>query len=172
MRKFVSFGYKIDYDKEIAEDEKNIAHYDSPIMRAISQSLTREEEASIKSGQRFEADIWLWYSERLLPERARILGLSQEDVEILASQMAEDWPDWVEKNPWVAALAEEGEGARRAEGPTYHAASGSFRSPRVREILGPLENMDVLTEDHRVALLKKAKTSLSRHKRNKEKFES
>jgi hypothetical protein len=50
MKRFSPFGYKIDYDKAIAEDQRQIDLYDSELVRAISAALTEEEVGWMRQG--------------------------------------------------------------------------------------------------------------------------
>ena len=75
------WGYAIDYAAAIAEDDRVIALYDGPVMRAMSAALTDEEQRWILDGVALDvADFVLAAPET----RAALLGLTNVDVADLA----------------------------------------------------------------------------------------
>ncbi len=133
---------KINYDESIAEDERCIAMYDSETARAISASLTSDEINWISQG-------YLWHGPRFAlhnVERAgRIFRLTPEDLAYLAARMDEQVPGLpaIPPHGWYA---------------------------RGDEIQKRLEYVVVMPEEKRAAAVKRAKTDLARHRRNKVKF--
>lgn len=155
MRPRPQWGYKIDYDKAIALDQAEIDQLDSSLARAVSASLTSEEIAWMKRSGGHDAYAWLWFSPELIERRARLLGLSDRDLAILARRIMVD--AYREVDAWIVEYAER-----------IPAGSSYYRESDV--LLKQLEDVPVMLEELRSKLVKKAKASLSRHKRNKEKF--
>lgn len=158
MRPRPRWGYKIDYDKEIAVDQAEIDQLDSSLARAVSASLTSEEIAWMERSGGYDAYAWLWFSPELAPRRARLLGLSERDLVVLAARIVSDAYGPMDKvDAWIIEYAD-----RLPKGSSYYRESDA--------LLKQLEDVPVMREELRSKLVKKAKASLSRHKRNKEKF--
>jgi hypothetical protein len=145
MKRFSPFGYKIDYDKAIAEDQRQIDLYDSELVRAISAALTEEEVGWMRQGYHVSAFTFLLGAHDTLNEaRLAILGVSLDDLG--RALFSADIGSQYEVRPqtreeWAAADA----------------------------LRARLEAIPVLEEAHRVKHLKHAKTALSRHRRNQAK---
>ena len=162
-----SWGYAIDYDKEIAEDERELALVDGPVARAVSASLDDVELGHLRAGYVYDRCMWLWYKPQLLAERAAVLGLSEDDLAALALHVEDEYASQTEKAPdWVAAYA-----ARihdRWSSPEARAAWAAAwrRGQAIRETLSE----PALAEDRRKAYASKVKAQLARHRRNKIKY--
>lgn len=148
----VQWSYALDYDKEIANDEAAIALYDGPVTRAITASLDDVERAFKGQTGYYDAFSWLWYKPELVISRAAILGLSDDDLCALAR-----YQDTGREPEHVQAYSD------RCTREVYARA-------RVPMLVKRLEEVQVLLEDERLKLLKKAKTARARHIRNKAKY--
>jgi hypothetical protein len=154
------WGYAIDYDKEIALDEAEIARLDHPVARAVSASLTSEEIDWIESKRYAYTPIdWLWYRPELLRERAAIVRLSPRELELLAALRMDDVTAGHEASSWISSYAE----SVLEESSWYREAAALGK--QFENLVG--EN--IISESRRATLLKKAKSDLSRHRRNKAK---
>ena len=134
------FGYTIDYDKEIAQDERELR--DLEAIAPISRSLASEERTALQNGYAVGLS-WILFPTGTPspdPERLSLLDLTPEEAAGLATLF--DIPG----------------------------ADGSYRlgetvNKRLHERFGSwLDNL--LTEEQRVAQTKKVKARLARHKRN------
>ena len=126
MRSRSQWGYKIDYDKEIAIDQKEIEQLDSSLARAVSASLTAEEIAWMKRSGGHDAYAWLWFSPELIERRARLLGLSDRDLAVLAARIEADAPPYQKIDAWVSEYAD-----RLPKGSSFYRESDASRSPVV-----------------------------------------
>lgn len=140
------WGYAIDYDKEIVEDERRVAMYDSEMAKAIAASLTPEETA-YRSLTWWD---WLFYKPESVSVRSAIVGVHDEELPglILINDLG-SLPEWMVQ---IEDKRKPGDAAR------------------AREIAKRLDAIEILSEELRVKLLHKAKTDLARHRRNKEKY--
>lgn len=140
------FGYAIDYAKAIAEDERVIAYLSSP-GAALIGPVADAHLAEYGSPARSILD--LCYVDRTLGAK---LGISDAALRGMAA-----WADWQEE-PWGAG-----------EPGDYPAAFAAWKTESVEPGV-PWERFDPVGEGQRIAWLKRAKASLARHKRNREKF--
>lgn len=146
------WGYSIDYDKEIANDEREISYLSSEACRAFAAVVeAKHVEGYPYAGQMQTADV-LFYA----PELHEALGLTKDEVRAFFVALEAD----DDKIPTLY-------GARQP---------GDWRvGDKVADRIGPdglepLHRWYVPRETARVDALKKAKARLSRHKRNKEKY--
>jgi hypothetical protein len=143
-----SWGYSINYDKEIKQDEADIAAYGNDRVRAISASLTDEELDIIKRAYKYDAVDWALRYPDKREARAAILGIPLEDI-VCAAETSESLPkDLAVGDPPVN---------------WYRRGEAVYKQLEV-------DRVDVLPEPLRLKLLRKAKTDLSRHARNQSKF--
>jgi hypothetical protein len=145
---FKSFGYAIDYDKEIADDLANLALVDSAEQRAISAETTEPWP--------WDMTAWLLADgEAGYLRRAAIFGLSDGDRVCLLQYLLDNLAD--ARLPWALPYLEE-----------------RVRDLYTRggRLLTRLEQYQVITEKHRKQLVAKLKTTLARHRRNKARFGS
>jgi len=136
------WGYKIDYDREIEIDTKEIAHLsDVRVVRLceiVSEILAMPEYAGDSPMS--------WTIPQLAFVRADVagvLGYSSDDLRALHEAT---------RDPWEGDIFGEPKLGDRARGDALLSTLGEF----------PLYRADV-----RADLLRKARASLSRHKRNK-----
>lgn len=151
--KFKPFGYKVDYDREIAQDERDIREFEA----ALANGWTHEDRSLGLS----LPELVVYAAGGVEPFAGRVryeaLGLSPVDVAELAV--------WVLDNclgdlpPKLQELVDQGQ-----ELPGWHA-----RGEIVHKLVSAHYHSHVLTEEQTRAALKKAKASLARHRRNREK---
>lgn len=136
------WGYRIDYDKEIANDLKEITATERHVQ--LAQVLTAEERAM--GDWHLDLASFLF---RNVEQRAPLLGLSTTDV-------ADLW--------WYWDL-----NAGTCDYDTPEPANGWYgRGARIEERLREQYGSYVLRDPQK--LLKKLRGALSRHRRNKVKF--
>lgn len=138
------WGYAIDYDKEIAEDERLIAQLTDPLTVLVSQELLPR---ALKAYPGSIASEWTLYQLLAHPvegrvERAALFGLSMDDLRALSVYENDD---------------------------AFGEASKPGDYPR-GEVLGKQwADFPVYTEDQRAEALRVARAALARHRRNKAK---
>ena len=145
------WSHKIDYAKAIAEDEREIALYDSPAVKTIAASLDADELRWLKEGVCPQDNpYWLLLngSDEKRTERLTVFGLTEVDLACAAFYNGDSFP--VE----IACRCVSG-------GPDFR---------RGREVVELLKDIPVLTEQNRLRFLKQSKASLARHKRNQIKY--
>jgi len=140
----VGFGYKIDYDAAIAEDEKQIAQLSDPLTVLVSQKLL---PAALKAYPDSLVSGWslyelLAYPEEGRSERAEAFGLSLQALQA-----------------WGALL----------DDPDFGASAPYDRQQHLRgeELDRIWSDFRVCAEPERLKALRGAKASLSRHRRNR-----
>lgn len=154
------FAFKIDYAASIAQDEALIALYSSPVAIAIAAEYCAEDEvrALAHGGGLCDGPWFLFGDPARLRARMAAAGLSVEDVATYAHRGDGFATGDAEIDARVAAL-------RGLTGrPAWDAEkAGDEMWVRISELpVGP--------EERRVRLLRKAKASLARHKRNAAKY--
>lgn len=142
------WSHKIDYTKAIAEDEREIALYESPGVRCFSETLTIVETVRHEQSVYCNAYHLLVCSNSYRVDRLRALGLTEVDLACAAFYNGDDYPLDL--------------GCRCVSG------GSDFR--RGKEVSDKLSEIPVLTEKTRKRLLKLSKASLARHKRNQAKY--
>ena len=163
-----SWGYEIDYDKAIAEDEAALAEATAPLARAIAASLTAEELIWISQGYLRTRCFWLFYRQETFEVRAALLGLDAYDAAAFARFAIYENMDREEWVDTLAATITEGPLSRDEE---WHRCIAARRHAGPRwKALGMDERADT-TEDLEKAR-KHAQAALARHKRNKAKYGS
>jgi hypothetical protein len=138
------WGYAIDYGKEIAADEKQVAQLTDPLVALVSQELLPR---AMKAYPGSVPSQWNLYQLLAYPvegrrERAARFGLSMDDLRALSVYENDDTFGEVPK-PGDYARGE-ALGKQWADFPVY-------------------------TEEQRVKALRGARAALARHKRNKAK---
>lgn len=140
MRKFASFGYAIDYDKEIAIDEARIAHLSSCAVVEIAKLI--------------EVVHGIYPDYQCDTVYALVLGLPEHMRQWLATLLgvpADSLRTW--------AVANEYMGDTR---PGDHSVADGLDKQ--------FASFDICTESARTKALSKARSDLARHKRNKAKY--
>lgn len=150
------WGFKLDYDREIAADSKLIEQ-----LTRLIENRRFHPGVMIKAG--FPIDI-SGYSITLIDlafldvmGTAAQLGLSLLDLSDLACVMDREDFAMTQLDGSVVALPEEAQGAYKR---------GGVLVDRLEKIWSG----DLYSEEKSLALLKKAKADLARHKRNKAKY--
>jgi hypothetical protein len=139
------WGHAIDYDKEIAADEKLVVQLTDPLTIFVSQELLPQAMQAYPGSI---ASQWSFYQLLAHPvegrrERAARFGLSMDDLRALSVYENDDAFDEAPKP---------GDYARG-------------------EVLGKQwEDFPVYTEEQRTKALRGARAALARHKRNKAKY--
>jgi len=146
-RGHLSWWRPIDYDKEIAQDEKNIADMSNPLTALVSRELL---PAALKAYPESTVESWSLYHILAYPvvgrrERLERFGLSMDDLRAWANVL--DDREFGEELPHNRASFKRGD-----------------------ELARQWEWFQVMSEPTRLKVLRGAKASLARHKRNKEKF--
>lgn len=151
-RRWGTWGYAIDYDKEIAIDAAEVARLESPVQRAVS-AMTTGETKYIHD----DVPQWLLFdgsalSAEQVRSRATVLGMSDQDIRDLAAFC--EFEDCL-----PAALAGD--------------ASPNWYT-RGKAICDQLEThqLRLVPEQARKTALRHAKSNLARHRRNKSKYGS
>lgn len=138
------WGYAIDYAAAIAEDDRLLALYDGPIVRAMSATLTDEEHRWILDGVALDAADFVLAA----PEaRAALLGLTDVDVSDLAYYYLE--------------TGRETATARALAG---RCTPGAYS--RSKALAERLKGYAPMLEIHRKGLVRSARASRARHLRN------
>lgn len=158
MRKFRAggWGYKLDYDKEIAADEKLIAQ-----LTRIIESGWFHPATMIKDGAaRDISNYWVGLTALVFMDVARVapqLGLSLADLSDLAYAIDHEF-SCPQLDGSVVELPEE-------------VQPGAYKRGKViADRIVALWEGDLYPEAMAQKVLKKAKTDLARHKRNKLKY--
>jgi hypothetical protein len=158
MRRFRTggWGFKLDYDKEIASDEKLIAQ-----LRRIIDSGWFHPATMVKDGNARDISTYsVCLVDLLFMDVARVapqLGLSLADLSDLAYAIDQD-PSCAQLDGNVVELPEP-------------VQPGAYkRGEVIADRLVQLWEGDLYPEALAQKVLKKAKTDLSRHKRNKLKY--
>ncbi len=138
------WGYAIDYDAAIAEDDRVIALYDGPVMRAMSAALTDEEQRWISEG--YQVDV-VHFVLREPETRGALFGLTGDDVTDLAFLACADDYEPSDAARKLAALATAGAYSRAL------ALAARFPEPACLESV-------------RADIVRRAKASRARHVRN------
>lgn len=139
MKRFSPWGYKIDYDKEIAQDEAQIAELQSEGVMAAAATLKGDGQP-----EPFNALEWIYWCQTVEEclRRGEAFGLSHDQTRMLGA--------WIECESF-------NDGWDKVD----------------RRVTTPLQTklqaIWVGKESDRKAFLAKAKSALSRHKRNKTK---
>ena len=141
------WGIKIDYAKAIAEDRAQVALYDGALMRAISASLTTEEQAWVSQNGYYGVSGWVVRYPALRADRAAVTGVALEE-HVCAALVEESDPPDLKSDP-------EPEGWYRR---------GRACQDRFKHV------GEIVTEEKRRKLLSKARTDLARHLRNQAKW--
>jgi hypothetical protein len=149
MKKFSSWGYRINYDKAIAEDERQVAYHESALANGW-----------------FNWGEWVGFSATLSnlvlekPEAAVALGLSTYDLGCLAL-VHSDLNEVLEGRyaHHISALPQEAHGVQWRRGREVEA-----------QLKAVWPNETLYDEGKLREELKLHKTRLARHKRNKDKF--
>lgn len=147
-RSVTGWGYAIDYDKAIADDRALIALLESKTMVCISQELLPEAKADHPDFASWTPYSLVAYKADGLLHRAAKLGLTREDVRAWAYFM-----DETNDSVWDVLGDEQ---------------KGDYR--RGQDLDTSMRDIEVYTEAERKKALAKAKVSLSRHQRNKQKW--
>lgn len=157
------WAHKIDYDRSIADDEREIAALSDPVAIAVSADLTPEEQSAYFGGG-FHWDVAdfvlsAWGNPEHAERRLAMLGLSRQDIV--------DYVHTVESDPISRA-----EKAPILEGYDFADAVTRGAYARGREIAKRLDGFHwyITTPEKRAERIKKAKANLARHKRNQAKF--
>jgi hypothetical protein len=154
------FAFAIDYDRSIAQDQREIAHYDSDALKRLTPMMPRLQEVCEANGYPLSAcDLYAWITS--IPEQRAevmaIVGLTEADM-----------TDWTVLHEWIPDPARK---------PTVDTSSWAWadvlaardRGQAIEARFGrdafPLE-----PEERRVKLLARAKANLARHKRHQAKF--
>lgn len=143
------FGYRIDYDKEIAYDLTLIDQHERYLK--IAETFTAADLATFPRG--LTVLDYLWHEETRLSRWQTLTGLDVEDLRCMLYDIDGDYPglepaqsvDWFLRGERACKAAIKGYGTGDA-----------------LEMIHPVENQR--------RWLKLAKASLSRHRRNKEKY--
>jgi hypothetical protein len=162
-----TWGYKLDYDREIAEDEKEIARLSDSRLVALIASMTEEERDWLAKGYQVNAYTLLTDRRGEAREQTlRVLGLSRHDLGMLA---------------WYGEGLDDGDAdinnaidefliCHRAQ-PQLPNAVQVARQKQNKALLSDLfDNLTMITEAARLDTLKKIKMRLTRHRRNKAKW--
>jgi hypothetical protein len=153
------WAFKIDYATAIAEDEARIALYSSPMAVVISAAL-RSDEAERAAAARFPlAGLWFIFGDlALLRERMAIAGVSVDD---LASYLAP-------RDAWASGDAEI---EARVAAIRLLPWPASYESEKAGDVAWTrICDLPVVFEAKRLEIVRKAKASLARHKRNAAKW--
>ena len=138
------WGYAINYAAAIAEDDRVIALYDGPVMRAMSAALTDEEQRWISEGYQIDVAHFVLRE----PEtRAAMIGLTSDDANDLAFLACADDYEPSDVARKLAARATPGAYSRAL------ALAARFPDPAYLESV-------------RAAIVRSAKASRARHMRN------
>jgi hypothetical protein len=148
--KFSSFAYKIDYDKAIAEDEMEIARLTDPRLVAVTAELLPHEHA-LGHGA-VEVFAFVVGSPERRAIRAAIFKLT--DADLCAVAMWYDILDAIDDPMFVA-------------GSSFATTAAAL--DRGKALAARLDGFHFMTEPERRKALSKARASLARHKRNREK---
>lgn len=157
------WAHKIDYDRSIADDEREIAALSDPVAIAVSADLTPEEQSAYFGGG-FHWDVAdfvlsAWGNPEHAERRLAMLGLSRQDI---ADYVFHAVNDPHSRNALAPLM----------EGYDYAAAVTRGAGARGREIAKRFDGFHwyITTPAKRAERIKKAKASLARHKRNQAKF--
>lgn len=146
------WAYKIDYAKEIANDEREIAYLSGEVCKSFSKVV----QAQVEAGNPYARQLQTTGVLALAPELYEVLGLSKDEARALfvAEEIeAEHIPTLygpVQRGDWSAGIK-----IFDRIGPNGYDTLGRWYVP---------------TENSRLEGLRKAKASLTRHKRNQEKY--
>lgn len=153
MAKKNPWSYQIDYDKEIAADEVEVAYLSDARTIKIAALFEEWIEAN-PSTDYWDLNDLLWF----VPESADLLGFTGDDVRTLFAHG--------DHSPEVEARFGE---AQRGD---YQRGNALWSKPSLdpREDWASWRALRESGPRGRAALLKKAKASLSRHRRNKAKY--
>lgn len=157
------WGIKIDYAAAIADDESRIALYSSPTVMAISAALRPDEEARALAGRNGYAypldGFWFLFGDlTLLRARMAIAGLSVEDVACYLCGQDTFATGDAEIDACVAALR------------TLPARAAWEAEKAGEAIAVRINDLPVCFEAKRVEIVRKARASLARHRRNAAKW--
>ena len=144
MIKFKPFGYKIDYDKSIADDEREIALYESTAVKIFSATLN-EQEIEWVTRSPTTAFFIMMHSTHKQDVRLQALGITLRDLACAAF--------YEDHTPSIPL----------STGPI--GGGPDFRNGQAASAI--LDAVPILTSETRKSWLKKAKARLARHKRNK-----
>lgn len=154
------WAFKIDYDRSIAEDEREIAALSNPVAIAVSADLTPEEQEACFGGG-FQWDLAhfvlrVWGDREHADRRLAMLGLSRQDLADYVYDTVSDMEDF----------------APLMEGYDVHAMWERGAHARGREIAKRFEGLHwyIMPPEKRADCVKKAKASLARHRRNQAKY--
>jgi hypothetical protein len=143
------FGYRIDYDKEIAEDLARIASHEHYLK--IAETFAAADLATFPNGLTLLD--YLWHEETRLSRWQALTGLELEDLRCCMDYVECEYPGLgsAESSDWYWR----GERACAAAFKAYGTCDAFER-------IHPAEQQ--------IGWLRKARASLSRHRRNKEKY--
>jgi hypothetical protein len=142
------WGYIIDYDKAIREDEARIAHLSSEASIRASRELLPEARAALPDFDGWDVYYLVTYKPEGVAARAAVFGLTLEDVRAWA-YLCDSQDDAL----W--ALVGDPQPGDYARGKAVDDRLGRYA-------------FDVWSEADRRRALSKAKAALARHKRNKD----
>lgn len=153
------WAYSIDYDKEIASDEANVAYLSNPV---VVKAAAAAEVMMTTGGYRSEPGLdWLLLEK---PELAEAFGFTKDQMRVIMCGADLSLSD--ESH----ALAQQRYGEYQPG--DFGAGLTFWRGPSIQPGVKWFEwNCPRETGNRgRAAALKHAKSTLSRHRRNKEKF--
>lgn len=155
MRTRSGFGYKIDYDRAIANDERMVARLTDPTLIAASATMT-EAEWAIYETRHMDVVWWASMDPARTDERLAILGLTRDDARDMCLAIYNDgWDDPL----FAASLG-------RIDPSAGNYRNGMDLAERFKDFYNDLDR-----PAKRAECLRAAKTSLARHRRNKAKYE-
>lgn len=152
------WGIKVNYPAEIAADEARIALYSSPMAIAISAAVEADPAAMAANHDGYLTGHWFLFGNvATIKARLALAGLSIEDA-----------AHYVRFSEGMTGDAEI-DAAARALLSLPHDACLAARE-RERVVAATIADLPVCFEAERVAIVRKAKASLARHKRNAVKY--
>lgn len=151
VRAKTQWGYAIDYDREIARDQADIEALTSPLLLAVIAEMTEADAKIMTSGYSYGGHGVLAFVINVparWQQRAKIFGLTSLEI------------------TEMAALAEWSTGISEIDS----AESDQGWYQRAEVLFSKWETFTFLSEEERRNRLAKAKASMARHRRNKEKY--
>jgi hypothetical protein len=145
------WGFKIDYAQAIREDEARIAHLTSPACIRLSEEVLPEAQVHYPGYAAWSAYELIVREPMRIAKEATLFNLTLEDM-----------------RAWAFFIDEEREEVWNVLGEEQ---KGDYARGKAIEARFGRDAFEVLSDDGRRHALAKARASLSRHKRNREKYE-